>query len=65
MLVELDRVDILNLVKFTAPSFDQQQTEEMMGLGRYSDVFNVWIWNDELDNMSNEELFSLYKKCKK
>ncbi len=62
MIVELDRVDILNLVHFVSPSFALQQTEEMLELGRYSSV--GWIWNDKIKAMTNIQLYSLYQQCK-
>lgn len=65
MLVQLDRIDLLNLVHFVSPNFKEQQTKSMLDLGRYSNVFNRWIWNDSINNMTNEELYSLYQKCKK
>ena len=65
MQVNLDRQDLLNLVESSPPSYAQQRTDEMLELGRYSQAFDRWIWSDELKEMNDEELFELYKLCKK
>lgn len=65
MKVELDRIDLLNLVYSIEPNYAQQQTEEMLVLGRYSKSFSRWIWDKEkIDSMSDKELFTLYQNCK-
>lgn len=64
MYVELDTTDLLNLVESTPPSFAQQQTERMLELGRYSDAFDRWIWNDKVKTMPESSLYALYQECK-
>jgi len=64
MYVELDTEDLLKLVEATPPSYTQQQTERMLELGRYSNTFDRWIWNEKIKAMPDNSLYALYNECK-
>jgi len=64
MYVELDIQDLLSLIESTPPNFAQQQTERMLELGRYSNAFDRWIWNDKVKAMPENSLYALYQECK-
>jgi len=64
MYVELDIIDLLNLVNSKTPCFEQQQSEYMLDLGRYSEAFDRWIWNDKINSMTEQNLYALYQELK-
>lgn len=65
MQIELDKTDLINLVKGVYPYTTMQNHWMVLGKGKYSDVFGMWIWNYlELKELSEYELFQLYNLCK-
>lgn len=66
MHVELKTDDLLHMVHSVSPTFEQQDEANMKALGRWSNAFDRWIWdNDKLANLTDEELFNLYVTCKR
>lgn len=70
MEVELDKRDIIHLLRGVEPSYDKMRIIEDMGLGYYTggfkDEFNWQYTNYHLwDKYSDEELYELYNKLTK
>ena len=65
MIVDLDRKDIISLMKGISPNYDVMG-EIPKDLGYYSGGFSdQWKWNYFVpDKYSNKELFSIYLICK-
>jgi hypothetical protein len=62
MLLDLQKDDLINLVKGTEPSGeDKLQLLRPTALGAYSGAYEKWMWNKyALMKLSDEELLSLY-----
>ena len=64
MTVNLDKDDLISLVKGVKPSWTLMETLENQNLGRYSDI-NGWHWDDSsLSALDEVALFTLYKNTK-
>lgn len=65
MLVELNKNDIINLIRGTYPKYEDLSKFEKLGLGDYSASYDRWTWPDKSskcwDKFSKEELFKIYK----
>ena len=65
MLVNLDRKDLESLVKASSPSYSNFENELVLKAGHsYIDCYGRTDWNS-LEKLTDEELFELYKICKK
>ena len=69
MTVDLEKIDIINLVRSTTPYYNDMIEITEMKLGYYIGGFSdEWFWlskNDSVwDNFTEQELFDLYKKLK-
>lgn len=69
MIVELNKRDIIHLLRGTEPSYDLIGLVEDMELGRYTGGFvDRFDWNCQSskcwDKYSEEDLFKLYKELK-
>ena len=69
MTVDLEKIDIINLVRSTTPYYNEMSEIEEMELGSYFGGFSDrWDWEHEesevWDNFTEQELFDLYKKLK-
>lgn len=64
MYVELDKKDLIALVKGTAPNY--KVMEYMNNIGRYLGGMNDrWVWDDsKLGNLSEKTLYKVYTICK-
>ena len=65
MKIELDKTDLINLVNGVVPGYDLFDNPTVKKCGRYNASYGTWSWNSELDNLSEVELYDLYKLCKK
>lgn len=65
MKVELDRKDIISLMKGTSPNYSVMH-KIPKDLGSYVGGFcDRWDWNYSVpDEYTDEELFSIYMMCK-
>ena len=66
MLVEIDRKDVIRLIRGTSPSYEKMGIFVNAGLGYYVGGFSdrwEWEhdWSDKLDSYSSKELYDLYK----
>ena len=69
MTVDLEKIDIINLVRSTTPYYNDMIEITKMKLGYYIGGFSdEWFWlskNDSAwDNFTEQELLDLYKKLK-
>jgi len=65
MIVELDREDLVSLVRGMEPSYDIFEDPLVKRCGSWTGGFvEKWDWNSELDRISETYLFALYKLCK-
>ena len=63
MKYELNKEDLINLIKGTCPSYELQKNEDISKLGDFSDIHG-WRWKVELlKNIREDELYSLYCAC--
>lgn len=70
MQVELDKKDIIHLIRGVSLSYDKMSIIENMGLGHYKGGFqDKWDWNYTThtcwNRYSEKELFELYRKITK
>lgn len=64
MKIELDKQDLVYLLKGVHPGFSIMEELQEKNIGRYSDN-RGWTWNDTMiDDMSEEQLFALFERCK-
>lgn len=64
MLVELNKKDLLFLVKGTSPSYNLFDDSVVKSCGTYSGSYDRWDWLDSsLNKLTESELWSLYVKC--
>lgn len=64
MLIELNKNDLISLVKGTIPSDETRELPFVKDNGFYSWKYDTWTWSD-LSRLSEEELFYLYKLIRK
>jgi len=66
MKVELDRDDLVNLVKGVYPSYEIMDIEVIKMNGRYVGGFHdKWVWNEKFDNHLTEiDLWDMYILCR-
>ena len=69
MKLDLDKKDLINLVKGTTPYYSLFDLFTTDGLGVYCEskngkVHDYWVWNEEkLKKMTENQLFELYQTC--
>ncbi len=64
MNVDLDKQDLIFLVKGCSPAWKVQSHYLIVEHGRYSDL-SGWMWDgDKLEKADDIVLWDLYKKCK-
>jgi hypothetical protein len=64
MTIELDRDDLMTLVRGSDPGYTYITEFEKAGYGSYTGGFvERWDWNN-LEKFTEEELYEIYKKCK-
>ena len=62
--VELDKEDLIHILRGIYPSFILMNELEDKDIGHYSDN-RGWSWNmDLLKDMTEDQLLALYNKCK-
>lgn len=66
MLVEIDRKDIIRLIRGTSPSYEKMGIFVNAGLGYYVGGFSdrwewEYDWSAKWDSYSSKELYDLYK----
>lgn len=66
MKVDLDKKDLVNLVRGTIPSYDAMESPLIKPHGEYTGGFaDGWQWNSNLYDVCNEdELLGMYYVCK-
>ncbi len=66
MLIDLDREDLIALVKGTQPNYSVMDDELISSCGAYSGGFNdEWRWNYSFCvGITEEELYNMYLTCK-
>jgi hypothetical protein len=64
MKIELEREDLLNMVKGTSPYYSVMEDTLVKKAGQWiGGMADRWSWGD-LNSLTDEELFKLYKICK-
>jgi hypothetical protein len=62
VLVELDKADLVSLVRGTEPSYKTMGNPLVKTCGVFNGSYGTWHWNTfELLKLSEVELFTLYK----
>jgi len=66
MKVELDRDDLVSLVKGTYPSYEIMDSPLIRLSGKYVGGFHdKWVWNDKFSPVLTEDnLWEMYNICK-
>lgn len=66
MITEIDKIDIVNMLKGTAPPYELIEELEKSGVGNFTGGFSDgWRWNEfELKTKSEQDLFEIYTKIK-
>lgn len=63
--MELDRKDLIALVKGSEPSHETMSHPLLKRAGSYNGGFNdSWSWNYFLDEFTDDELMQIYLICK-
>ena len=66
MLVDLDKQDIITLIRGTSPSYELMNDPIIDQLGVYSGGFkDEWNWNYVFPDLSIEILYNTYLKLKR
>ena len=67
MTVELDKQDLIALVRGTEPSYEQMEHPLVRIHGRYVGGFvDRWEWNiSSLEELSEKLLWQIYQYCKR
>ena len=66
MLLELEKKDLINMIKGVMPYYSLFEILIEKDYGSYADKKsnNSWVWNEErLQKMSEDKLFELYETC--
>lgn len=68
MKVDIDRIDIINMIRGTYPNYELIDKYTELGLGYYHGAYNAWRW-DEITSTSWDRfpeiyLMKLYKEVK-
>nr|DAQ97733.1 MAG TPA: hypothetical protein [Caudoviricetes sp.] len=65
MLIDLEKQDLINLVKGIAPSFTAMNEPYIKGMGYYDDYRGSWKWyNTSLEQLDENDLLLIYYLCK-
>lgn len=65
MTINLSKTDLINLVKGIKPSYDILDNPLIKNNGYYIGGFvDNWYWNNNLENLSEEQLFEIYQLSK-
>lgn len=66
MVLDLDKKDLINLVKGSSPNYEVMEHPLVEKSGRYTGGFvEKWDWREyRLKEMTEEELVELYNICK-
>ncbi len=63
MLLELNKDMLIDLVCGTSPNYSIFEHPIVKKCGDYNGSYGTWSWNSELKELSESELFDLYKLC--
>lgn len=65
MKMDLDKKDMISLVKGTAPNLLIMDNPLINKYGNFRASYGTWDWNYRaFDNLSEEELLEIYLTCK-
>lgn len=64
MTINLDKKDLVSLVKGTDPDYNVMDNMSVKPYGRYNGSYGTWTWEDSLHSLSEEKLYSIYVICK-
>lgn len=68
MQVDIDRIDIINMIRGTYPSYELIDKYTKLGLGYYNGAYDVWRWDGvsskSWDKFPDHYLMKLYKEAK-
>ena len=65
MIVELNKEDLISLVKGIKPDYKWFKEPLVSRCGNYvGGLVDDWFWNSNLEDLSEEELWELYTICK-
>lgn len=65
MNVELDRGDLINLLKGSTPSIDQINYADVRQCGQYvGGMVERWEWGEIPDHFSNQHIWEMYQVIK-
>ena len=63
--MDVDREDLVNMIKGSQPSFAAMETPPINNLVNYSDQYGRYYWDDiKLEKLSIESLKTVYFICK-
>lgn len=60
MRIDVDKKDLISLIKGFDPSYEQMDDPRVASNGYFAASYGVWKWNGSFDNMSEEQLYELY-----
>ena len=65
MLVDLEKEDLINLVKGVSPYFTAMNEPYIKGMGNYDDYRSSWKWDKTaLEQLDESDLLLIYYICK-
>lgn len=64
MTIEVTKEDLIYLLKGIYPGYSIMEELQEKGIGRYSDSRGWWWEEDLLSSMTEDQLFTLYNRCK-
>lgn len=65
MQLNLNKDDLISLVRGSEPSFSIMNHSLIAALGEYHGQYDQWAWNRyKLEERSEEELYAVYQLCK-
>lgn len=67
MMIDVDKKGLMILVKNSIPNNNIVNDSVISKCGKLNDGFiKQWVWfNDELNKLSEKQLFDIYNKCSK
>ena len=65
MLVDLEKKDLIKLVKSISPYFTAMNEHYIKGMGNYDDYRSSWEWDEtSLEQLDESDLLLIYYICK-
>lgn len=64
MQINVDRQDLLSMIKGINPSYEQMSIPAVDANGWYSGSYDKWSWSGDFKGINDQELYELYIKLK-